>query len=174
VRCSGSFFYLYFMAWPNIDERRDKVKSLMDAGVSDKEIKQSCSAEFDCSTSAIDSDIRGFRGTQYHYKRNKIVAQQSGYKCQYCGKPEKDGVLEHVISRSMGGHDEPYNLTYACWSCNTLKKMKVWIPDNLNEITKDNLEWREKVISMASPKTSICGLPFKRWGEKRELNQSND
>jgi hypothetical protein len=156
------------MAWPNIDERRDKVKEMMEAGIPDKEIKNVCSELFQCSKSAIDSDLRGYRGTQYHYKRNKEVAEKCGYVCQYCGWPETDGVLEHVISRSMGGHDEPYNLTYACWSCNTLKKMKVWIPDNLDEITKDNPEWRAKIIAIATPKVGVCGLPFKRYGERRK------
>jgi 5-methylcytosine-specific restriction endonuclease McrA len=87
---------------------------------------------------------------KYRFTRNQEVAEQANYHCQYCGCYEPHGVLEHIISRSMGGHDEMYNLTYACWSCNSLKKKKVWVPVNIDAVTKDNQEWRDKILSIAT------------------------
>ena len=138
------------MAWPNIEERRDKVKAMMKANHLDKEIINHCTSEFNCSSSAIYSDLNMLRGTSYHRRELDRIAIRDGYICQYCGVKCEYGVREHVISRSMGGHNEDYNLVYACYSCNVRKRLKVWIPANLEVITINHPEWRDKIISMAT------------------------
>jgi 5-methylcytosine-specific restriction endonuclease McrA len=45
-------------------------------------------------------------------------------KCAYCGvKPRKarDGHLDHLIPRSLGGSNAPDNIVYACKKCNEAK-----------------------------------------------------
>lgn len=139
------------MAWANIDDRRKRVKEMLDAGRPDKEIVKECSIEFHCSHCAIYADLHTFRGTGYTRKKNRDkVALRDKYTCQYCGIESKYGVSEHVISRSMGGHDKHYNIVYACYSCNVRKRLKVWVPANLDIITINHPKWRAKIISMAT------------------------
>ena len=93
------------MAHPNIYERQNKVKALLDeAKLSHPEIKKQLSMEFNCSPSAIHADIiyfrtRGLSDTIFQNKsiRQKI-SERDKFTCQYCGKKKKRNcVVEHVI-----------------------------------------------------------------------------
>lgn len=51
------------------------------------------------------------------------VFKRDSFRCQYCGRAAPDVVLEleHIEPRSKGGSDEMFNLTTACWECNSGK-----------------------------------------------------
>lgn len=143
------------MAWGNIDERREKVKQLLDSGVSHYEIKQQCSEHFGCSKSAIIADIQLFTIPDNGFYRlspviRKRIRERDNYTCQYCGEHKPySGIIEHVIPFAIGGTNKDYNLVFACQACNAQKRRSVWVPDNLDSITADFPEWREKVRFMA-------------------------
>lgn len=54
------------MAWPNLDERRKKVKQLLDSDASHRDIRITCSFEFGCSQSAVMADIHSINGNIAH------------------------------------------------------------------------------------------------------------
>lgn len=146
------FSYFVIMAWDNIDDRRAQVRQMFDLGYSKFIIKRVCSSDFNCSRSAVMADIHVITGNVAHVnpsQKNRIK-QRDNYTCQYCGiyKPYS-GIIEHVVPFAIGGHAKDYNLVFACQRCNTEKRTSVWIPDNLDLITKDNPTWREKIITMA-------------------------
>jgi HNH endonuclease len=41
--------------------------------------------------------------------------------CAYCEKPAEPPHKDHVVPRSRGGRDEPYNIVIACAACNLSK-----------------------------------------------------
>lgn len=47
---------------------------------------------------------------------------QGGRVCAYCDETEGPFVLDHIIPRSRGGTRDLYNLTVACWRCNSSKR----------------------------------------------------
>lgn len=47
-----------------------------------------------------------------------------GEKCMKCGKEGKV-VLEHIVSRAIGGTNNLYNLQLLCWPCNKQKGLKI-------------------------------------------------
>lgn len=53
-------------------------------------------------------------------KLRKEIIERDGFKCTYCGSGD-DLAVDHVISRSRGGTDDPSNLVTACISCNAKK-----------------------------------------------------
>lgn len=50
------------------------------------------------------------------------------HDCTYCGKlfirenAQRRRTKDHIVPRSMGGPTEPWNIVYACYQCNRLKK----------------------------------------------------
>lgn len=50
------------------------------------------------------------------------VLERCNFSCFYCGLPAAGGVvtlqIDHVIPRSIGGTDAPWNLVAACQPCN--------------------------------------------------------
>lgn len=145
------------MASPRIDERREFVKNRLNEGpISTKERKE-IALRFECSPASVYSDIIDFtvdfggvtRFLTSHIRQR--VKKRDKETCQYCGvvKP-KVAIIEHVIPYALGGVGREYNLVYACQSCNMKKITSVWVPRNLDEITIDRHDWREKVMSLAS------------------------
>ena len=51
------------------------------------------------------------------------VLRRDDYTCRYCGgkAPDVELHVDHVIPKSRGGSDKPWNLTAACSSCNLSK-----------------------------------------------------
>lgn len=140
------------MAWPNIIERRSKVKRLMIEGLPDRQIRRLCSVEFMCTEGAITADIHAINGNTAHVgaSQSRRIRIRDEFTCQYCGveKPSS-GIVEHVVPFALGGVAKDYNLVFACQRCNTEKKRKVWIPDNLDIITHNHPEWRDRIVLMA-------------------------
>lgn len=140
------------MAWPNIIERRAKVKAMMAAGLPERHIRLSCSVEFDCSIGAVKADIHYLNGHVAHLSAaiRKRIRIRDGYVCQYCGiQRPYSGIIEHVVPFALGGPAADYNLVFACQKCNATKRRAVWIPNNLKRIMENHPEWCEKVVLMA-------------------------
>jgi hypothetical protein len=147
------------MAAPNIEERQQFVKELMNNNTPDKIIKKAASSKFDCHTSAIGADLIYLRNlsnpdkTTYHLskKTRNLIYGRDGKNCQYCGISDADikYIIEHIVPAAIGGKAIPENLVVSCHKCNTTKRRKIWIPKNFIEITQNNLEHRDYVINNA-------------------------
>lgn len=90
------------------------------------------------------------------------VKARDGRVCQYCGTndPAAYYALDHVIPRKLGGPDTAYNLVIACQPCNSRKgRWHVWIPANLDAITADAPEWRDKIRHLAAH-PELCWQPL--------------
>lgn len=61
------------------------------------------------------------RGRPWNRKRRAVLA--SSTTCWLCGLPGADTV-DHVVPRSMGGTDEPWNLRPAHQRCNSRRGTK--------------------------------------------------
>jgi 5-methylcytosine-specific restriction endonuclease McrA len=52
----------------------------------------------------------------------QLVRKRANYLCEYCHSPEKISTsrftIDHIQPRSLGGLDEPDNLSLACSRCN--------------------------------------------------------
>ena len=72
-------------------------------------------------------DIRGIQyqqGPLYQTTLRAYVYHRDGGKCQYCGKGPSENnplTLDHIISKTAGGIDQPDNITTACRRCNHAK-----------------------------------------------------
>jgi 5-methylcytosine-specific restriction endonuclease McrA len=57
--------------------------------------------------------------------QRRIAHERSQGRCAYCGREltlgAKNWIVEHVVSRSRGGTDDPRNLVAACTLCNRRK-----------------------------------------------------
>ena len=145
------------MAHPNIFERQEKANKLLQEGVlTHSEIKKLLSFEFNCSPSAIHADIiqyrtKGVGETIFQSKRiRKEVSERDNGTCQYCGDSNAYSyIVEHIIPAYHRGVAKKYNLVLACQKCNTTKRRNVWTPRNLEAITKENPEWKEKILSLS-------------------------
>ena len=49
------------------------------------------------------------------------ILERDNHTCQYCGTQETKCDVDHILPRSEGGIDEPYNLIAACRLCNFAK-----------------------------------------------------
>lgn len=121
--------------------------------------------KYGCSTAAIFADISAInrpttKETVYTTKAmRKKIYNRDGEVCQYCGTATSGNfVVEHIIPAAIGGVAKPYNLTIACQRCNTKKMRSVWVPSNLDEITKDNPMWRAKVLDLVTSREKINTL----------------
>jgi hypothetical protein len=148
------------MAHPNIDERRAYVKKLLESNTTiDYKKMVEISEQFNCTHSAIRADVYALKrdtllATPHVSARmRQLIRERDNRTCQYCGVngSEDEFIIEHVIPAVIGGVAKSYNLVVACQSCNSRKKSKVWIPRNLDSITKAHLEWKDKVLNLADP-----------------------
>lgn len=144
------------MAWANIDERRQRVKELMDAGTTiNTKVRRELAQEFACSVGAIAADLIALnrqQDTPIYMSANmrKRIYARDGRVCQYCGSTTaNEYIIEHVIPAAQGGIARPHNLVVACVSCNNRKRRRVWIPANFAAITEDYPEWKSRVESLA-------------------------
>lgn len=55
-------------------------------------------------------------------KRTRIYMRDK-FRCQYCGdrKPARELTLDHILPRSRGGDNSPFNVVTACVTCNQRK-----------------------------------------------------
>ncbi len=142
------------LAHPNIVERQEEVRSLLNLGIDfDASLKKKLAEKYSCSLSAINADLVYFRRPStketYHTSaamRKRIFARD-GRVCQYCGdRNAYEYIVEHVVPASIGGVSMEYNLVIACQKCNTKKRNSIWAPRNLDEITIDHPQWRERIL----------------------------
>ena len=61
------------------------------------------------------------QGPLYQTTLRAFVIHRDNSTCRYCGKKAKPVELDHVISRSLGGPNTPWNLVVACHKCNQRK-----------------------------------------------------
>jgi hypothetical protein len=150
------------MAHQNIDQRRAKIKMLIEQGFSfNSKTKNEIASEFNCHRSAIEADIIYFQNvnnpiTIYPSKNVKSrVKNRDNDTCQYCGDQNSLHVIEHIIPAALGGVAREYNLVVACQKCNAIKDRSIWIPKNIYAITSNNPEWRKKILALADRNCSV-------------------
>ena len=137
------------MAWANIDERREAVKAIINTGYTNKDLKI-IADKFQCSFSAVYADtiqIKYPDNPRHLSKkiRNRIL-ERDNRTCQYCGLEDNGGmIVEHVVSFSIGGGNQDYNLVCACQSCNVKKGNKIWLPLNIEVLRNLNSEWANMI-----------------------------
>lgn len=71
------------------------------------------------------------------------ILTRDGHTCRYCGGQPPDVVLtvDHVLPTTLGGSDEPSNLTAACKDCNAGKSsMKPGAP-TVEQVSADAVRW---------------------------------
>mgnify|MGYP000956701768 CR=1 FL=1 len=59
------------------------------------------------------------QGALYQTELRSFLFKKHNGRCVYCGNKAEE--VEHVIPKSKGGTDSPYNLVIACRKCNELK-----------------------------------------------------
>lgn len=100
-------------------------------------------------------------------KTKKAIIERDGKTCQYCGT-QSDAwymfVVEHVVPKPIGPF-KPHNLVASCNSCNCIKGSQVWIPANLDAITKDHPDWKARILKDAHPAQFHCEnpTPWQEW-----------
>lgn len=96
------------------------------------------------------------RRQRIQHKKGRMMAKQwkhlygmrATFICPYClGEfPLKKGTIDHLIPKSRGGTDEPYNLVWSCSRCNgdkgslTPEEYAIW------KTTLDNEVWKKLEI----------------------------
>jgi hypothetical protein len=143
------------MAHNNINERRAFVTALLEKGtIISGTLRKSIADQFSCSPAAIAADLIALRlvpGTPSIHctpSLRKLIASRD-HVCQYCGQTSASLIVEHVIPAALGGPARAYNLVLACQKCNVTKGRSVWIPNNLDSITAEHPEWRERIVNAA-------------------------
>lgn len=56
-----------------------------------------------------------------HCKYRFEILKRDGFKCVYCGRSPKEGVIlhvDHILPNRKGGRENPENLVTACSECN--------------------------------------------------------
>lgn len=162
------------MAHPNIEERRAHVRRLVaENQVIRGALRQELSRMYDCASAAIYADTllftRPATADVFHAGKTirKKIHTRDGDECQYCGSMNAEGnIIEHVIPTIKGGVGKPHNLVVACQKCNTTKRSAVWTPRNLDAITADHPEWRERIIRESSgPPQQAAPLSVGKWAD---------
>jgi HNH endonuclease len=68
--------------------------------------------------------------------RQQIIAA-ADYRCEYCKSSARltgtPLIMEHILSRSLGGRDNPENLAASCYRCNEFKGAKTHAIDPATE-----------------------------------------
>lgn len=153
------------MAHPNIDERRQAIRELLDNKIEiTPTLKRSLMKQFNCSHGAIKADLLMFlrpKTSETYFVSPSLkvkIFKRDGSFCQYCAdnKPY-EYIIEHVIPASIGGVGRDFNLVVACQKCNTKKRNKVWKPNNFHVLAKLNKEWANKIENLAVAKRKGAG-----------------
>ena len=97
------------------------------------------------------------------------VWSRDGLTCQYCGLLNPPSLsIDHVIPRSLGGSDSYYNLVTACFKCNSIKSVSVWIPSNIDDIGRTHPEWADLIVFLANLGSSPSDF-VDRWDSNDEF-----
>lgn len=65
--------------------------------------------------------------------RDLVVSRDQG-RCRYCHVYAPAGPLDHVVPHVVGGPTNVANLVLACVSCNSSKRIALWIPHPINGV----------------------------------------
>lgn len=119
------------------------------------EFKKSTADLFNCSVASIRSDWKVMARIEETgtlsitpLMRRKVKVRDSS-TCQYCGEVTDSHHIDHVVPSALGGVTDFHNVVYACAWCNARKGANIWVPTNLDEITKDRPDWRDRVLESA-------------------------
>ena len=77
---------------------------------------------FDVAQMTSDTKLWGVayqQGPLYQTKLKSYLFKKCNGRCVYCGNKAEE--IEHIVPKSKGGTDSPYNLVIACKKCNKLK-----------------------------------------------------
>ena len=77
---------------------------------------------FDVAQMTSDTKLWGVayqQGPLYQTKLKSYLFKKCNGRCVYCGNKAEE--IEHIIPKSKGGTNSPYNLVIACKKCNKLK-----------------------------------------------------
>jgi Restriction endonuclease len=77
---------------------------------------------FDVAQMTSDTKLWGVayqQGPLYQTKLKSYLFKKCNGRCIYCGNKAEE--IEHIIPKSKGGTNSPYNLVIACKKCNKLK-----------------------------------------------------
>lgn len=150
------------MAHPNIYARQAHVRQLLAEGVDIRgQVRKDLATLYLCSPSAIMADVTAFTRPQtaetpfQSANMRRRIFDRDGRVCQYCGDVAAyEYVIEHIIPAALGGIARPHNLVIACQSCNVRKGRRVWLPRNLDAITREHPEWHQKIVSLHEPRNA--------------------
>jgi hypothetical protein len=95
-----------------------------------------------------------------------LVRRRAGFRCEYCHLPENVAELrfqvDHVVAAKHGGDDEPDNLAWSCYRCNTHKGPNLTGRDEKSgEITR-----------LFNPRSDLWYDHF-RWAGARLMGKAN-
>ena len=70
------------------------------------------------------------RHTRQYRNRLNRLRQRDGARCAHCRRPENRPnrfglTIDHIIPRSLGGSNAPWNLQLLCFDCNQSKGNRV-------------------------------------------------
>ena len=114
------------MGWlaPSVRSRADntinfvrKLKRFLNINKVETERVSFDTAQMSSDTKLYGSDYQ--QGTLYQTELKPYLFKKHNGRCVYCGSKAEE--IEHVIPKSKGGTDSPYNLVIACRKCNELK-----------------------------------------------------
>lgn len=113
--------------------------------------------------------------TRFPRAVEKAIFERAKGICQICGRQTEfgDGEIEHKLSVSQGGSDEPENLQWACHRCNKLKgknlsneqvRKILLLPENFEEIMRLRSKGKEKLLaSRTNRKTEQTRLKHSKY-----------
>jgi hypothetical protein len=143
------------MAHQNIDQRQQAVKEMMKSKYSGEDMHK-IAKDFGTTYNAVYMDIiyytylKSDSPTRNISKHLRVkILNRDNYTCQYCGCKDVIMIAEHVIPYVKGGVGRDYNVVSACTPCNSKKRSKVIIPNNIEVLKELNTEWHDKIIKLA-------------------------
>lgn len=79
------------------------------------------------------------------------ILRRDNHTCRYCGAsaPGVELEVDHVVPRTLGGLDEPANLTTSCVDCNAGKASVPADAETVEDVGQDALRWSEAMAKAA-------------------------
>lgn len=93
------------------------------------------------------------------------ILLRDDFTCQYCGVKAPEGHLEidHIVARSLGGHDGAANLVTACFNCNRGKRDAVLGMELVDRFSKREAN---EALPVGRPKRRIHMAPAFSYSEE--------
>ena len=114
-----------------------------------------------------------------------LETYNNGFKCAYCnermelkwGDTELAFTIDHVLAKACGGLDSIHNLTFACQSCNSMKKDKDagWFANNVQRLKlrkKKRETWKARKTTKKDEQTRAAFKDiFQMVNAKKEMEK---